>query len=379
MLEVVPCNALHDVVKRLDTSIQRFWSERKAGRCKLRRARPGKPFKRWPENLTFWPRWRRLAEADSIGMQWQRGAIGDRIEIKSFSARVRWDRPLPLGSRPKHVVIQRDGSRYYLTVQCEVPDEALARPAAEVAAVGVDVGINKIMALSDGSVVPNPRFRDDTARERRVIQRKMSRRTKGSLAWKAARAELRKLDSRVQRARIDYAHVVSRWLASHYRTIGIESRRALSGLLRGKLAGQVADAQWGRIIQMLKYKLVEHGGELREVPAAGTSQVCSECGVVVPKPLSERRHRCPDCGLDIDRDENAARNILRLALGEQFASGSVTNRSAHGPGRANVPSSQSDALRQKPNRPRRSQTSPQVPRKTRRTRARVAAPEGTVG
>jgi putative transposase len=79
----------------------------------------------------------------------------------------------------------------------------------------------------------------------------------------------------------------------------------------------VTDQGWAAFLTVLEYKAAEAGTRLIKVAPGGTSQACSGCGVAVSKPLSERTHRCPDCGLVIDRDMNAARNILRLGLSRQ--------------------------------------------------------------
>ncbi|GAI57898.1 unnamed protein product, partial [marine sediment metagenome] len=91
----------------------------------------------------------------------------------------------------------------------------------------------------------------------------------------------------------------------------------IKGLSRGMLARSVNDAGWGMFLAKLAYKVEETGGRLVRVNPNGTSQVCSRCGYLpnVPKTLADRIHSCPHCGLVIDRDVNAARNILNRALG----------------------------------------------------------------
>jgi putative transposase len=91
----------------------------------------------------------------------------------------------------------------------------------------------------------------------------------------------------------------------------------LRGLGRGVLSKDVLDQAWGGFLTVLEYKAAEAGTRLVRVPPEGTSQSCSSCGVPVQKALSERTHRCVSCGLVIDRDTNAARNILRLGLSRQ--------------------------------------------------------------
>ncbi len=121
---------------------------------------------------------------------------------------------------------------------------------------------------------------------------------------------------RIRNVRNDHAHKLSRQLVKEFGTIAIEKLniRALSS---GFLAREVTDQAWAAFLKVLEYKAAEAGTELIKVPPKGTSQACSGCGAKVPKRLSERIHNCPTCRLVIDRDTNAARNILRLGMSHQ--------------------------------------------------------------
>ncbi len=94
--------------------------------------------------------------------------------------------------------------------------------------------------------------------------------------------------------------------------IAIEALQ-VKGLARSSLAKDVHDASWAKFISFLRYKAAKAGIKLIEVDPRNTSQDCSECGAKVPKALSDRQHECPHCGLTVDRDLNAARNILHRA------------------------------------------------------------------
>jgi putative transposase len=122
--------------------------------------------------------------------------------------------------------------------------------------------------------------------------------------------------------RRDHAHKLTRRLVAEFGLIAIEDLN-IGGLAGGFLAQQVRDQGWAAFLAVLEYKAEEAGTRLIRVPPKGTSQTCSGCGFAVPKPLSERTHRCPDCGLVIDRDTNAARNILRLGLSRQASTWST--------------------------------------------------------
>jgi len=120
---------------------------------------------------------------------------------------------------------------------------------------------------------------------------------------------LRKEYAKVSARRRERSIMLARALVARYDRIYVEDLN-VRGLASGMLAKSVNDAAWGDFLRWLHVKAEEAGREVVEVDPCGTSQICSGCGVVVKKTLAVRVHRCPDCGLVLDRDVNAARNIL---------------------------------------------------------------------
>ncbi len=127
---------------------------------------------------------------------------------------------------------------------------------------------------------------------------------------------LARLHERIGNLRRDHAHKLSRRLVSDFGLVAVEDLQ-LRGLTRGFLAKDIRDQGWAEFLRLLGYKAEDAGVQVVRVPPGGTSQGCSTCRTSVSKPLSERTHRCPNCGLVVDRDVNAARNILRLGLSRQ--------------------------------------------------------------
>ena len=119
-------------------------------------------------------------------------------------------------------------------------------------------------------------------------------------------------------ARRDFLHKESRKLVNRFGRIAFEDLNT-KGLAGGVLAKHVYDASWAQLTAMTSYKAANAGGEVVMVDPRGTSQTCPECGTVAKKTLAERTHRCPGCGLALDRDLNAARNILRLGRSRRGA------------------------------------------------------------
>lgn len=146
------------------------------------------------------------------------------------------------------------------------------------------------------------------------LHRRLSRKQKKSANRKKARKALAKVYLRVQRQREDFAKDQARTLISSHDLIAFEDLKIANLVRNHTLAKSISDAAWGRFLEWVKYYGTLHQVPVIAVPPQFTSQACSGCGTIVKKSLSERTHQCMCCGLVLDRDENAARNILKLAL-----------------------------------------------------------------
>ncbi|MBI5518328.1 MAG: IS200/IS605 family element transposase accessory protein TnpB [Deltaproteobacteria bacterium] len=208
----------------------------------------------------------------------------------------------------KTVGVTCDGDgHWYALVTREVPRKVLPGTGHQV---GLDVGLRAFVATSDGEWVPNPRPLESARLEVERAQRKVSRRSRGSKRRAKAKRLLARAHARVRNARKDFQHKTARTLVVRNDRLAVEDLN-LKGLARGRLARPIHDAAWGQFVSILAAKAEEAGRELLRVDPRGTSQRCSACDQQVPKDLSVRVHQCPHCGLVLDRDVNAARNILR--------------------------------------------------------------------
>jgi putative transposase len=187
-------------------------------------------------------------------------------------------------------------------------------PSAE--AVGLDLGLTSFAVLSDGTVIPNPRYAQQAHTRVRMAQRQVARRKRGSHGRRKAVQMLQRAHAHVANQRKDLHHQTARALVNRYGLVAVEALN-VKGLAGGMLAKAVHDAGWGTFLQRLADKAAEAGRQLVRVNPAGTTQQCSRCGTGVPKTLAERWHSCFACGLSLSRDENAAREILRLGLSLQ--------------------------------------------------------------
>jgi putative transposase len=174
--------------------------------------------------------------------------------------------------------------------------------------IGVDVGITTFAALSDGTLVDNPRPYQRAQRGLAHAQRVVSKRKRGSARRRKAVVLLAKQHDRVARVRRDFHHKTALDLVRRFDRIAIEDLN-VKGLAQMRLAKQVHDAAWAQFRTILAAKAESAGRDLIAVDPRGTSQFCSACGSHVPKGLGVRVHDCPDCGIRLDRDVNAALNI----------------------------------------------------------------------
>ncbi|GHO67882.1 transposase [Ktedonobacter sp. SOSP1-52] len=251
----------------------------------------------------------------------------------------------PIKGTIKACTIKHDGDHWYAYFSAE---QAIAvtpvHPSTRT--VGVDVGITSYATLSTGEQIANPRISRSTEQQIKEAHRRLSRHKRGSHRRARAKRALTRLYRKVHHRRQDFLHKTSRRLVEQYGTLVFEALEipnmtarpkpkpaqapappqgsnsgaqasAVTHYLpngaaaKGGLNKSILDAAWGRFITLCAYKAEEAGGIVVKVAPQHTSQLCSGCGVLVPKDLSVRWHSCPTCGAELDRDENAAINIVR--------------------------------------------------------------------
>jgi putative transposase len=229
--------------------------------------------------------------------------------------RLAYHRPVPTDATIKHVVVKQTAGRWYVCLMLALPDPA---PVAEgqpiEKPVGVDAGLKSLLALSDGTLVDNPRWLRESLAKLRRLQRHAARQMKGSHRQRDTYAQIAQLHEHLANQRRDYWHKVARNMVRQHDLIALEDMPLAFMMRNPHLALSAHDAGLNGWQQYLHYKAEEAGVRVVAVKPRNTSQACSGCGVIVPKGLSVRVHACPECGLTLDRDVNAARNILKLAL-----------------------------------------------------------------
>ena len=186
-------------------------------------------------------------------------------------------------------------------------------------AVGIDLGLKCFFATSDGEAVEPSRYYRSAQKKLRRAQRSLSRKKKGSNRRRKTRERVARLHERTANQRRDFHHKQARKLVERYGLIVHESLN-VRGISRTRLAKSAHDAGWSRFLNILASKAEEAGVRVFAVHPKNTTQACSRCGALpqTKKTLSERTHRC-GCGYVVDRDVNAAQNILGLGRSLQDA------------------------------------------------------------
>ncbi|NOQ48218.1 MAG: IS200/IS605 family element transposase accessory protein TnpB [Methanococcoides sp.] len=178
--------------------------------------------------------------------------------------------------------------------------------------IGIDVGLNSCVTLSNGEQHDPPTYYRKSERSLAVQQKRLSKKKKGSVNRLKQKTKVVKVHRKIHNQRIDFNHKLSRILVDRFDTLVFEDLSIKNMVKNHHLAKSIHDVAWGQLIQMAKSKAEEAGKYVELVNPYNTSQKCSRCETIVKKGLSARVHKCPECGLELDRDINAAINILNL-------------------------------------------------------------------
>src|SRR5262245_2897034 len=299
-LKLVHSQVLQNVQVRVDLAFKAFFRRVKAGE------EPG------------YPRFKHYGRYDS--MTYPQYGNGARLEGKKLilsrigAALINLHRPI--GGRIKTVTLRRSATGKWF-VAFAVERERVSADDVPKTAVGVDVGLEKFATLSTGETVDNPHFFRSDEKDLKRAQRRLSEQPKATPERVRRRKIVARIHERVTSRRKNFAHQESRKLVNRFGIIVFEDLSITRMIKNHCLAKSIADAAWNQLARYTQYKAEDAGRAYIEIDARGTSQRCSWCGAVVNKDLSIRVHQCPHCGLEIDRDLNAAYNILRLGLQSQ--------------------------------------------------------------
>jgi putative transposase len=289
---------LQNVTMRVDLAFRSFFRRVKAGE------KPG------------YPRFRSFDRYDSFTFP-QSGfsLVEDRLKISKVGA-IRIKRHRNIEGDIKTLTIRSTNDKWYACFSCEVETKSL--PISDKV-VGIDVGLASFATFSNGEKIGNPRFFKADQKKLAKAQRRQSKAKKGTPDRRKQRKKVSRIYERISNRRTDFAHKLSRKIVNKYQIIAFEKlniKDMMSNQTKvfgHKLNKSIGDVAWNQFMQFTTYKAAYADRQVVFVNPRNTSKMCSRCGRLVEKTLADRVHRC-SCGLVLDRDENAAINILSAGL-----------------------------------------------------------------
>jgi putative transposase len=240
---------------------------------------------------------------------------GDLIKLPDLGwVKMRLSRPIPDGFKLKQVRIVKKASGYFamLSLQCDVqvPD---AMPHGHP--VGVDLGLEKFLATSDGELIARPRFFNSLHRKLKLLQRRLNHKKKGSKNWRKLNLKIARLHQRIHDTRKDFHFKLAHHLVQNAGMIFVEDLN-FKAWGKGMLSKHTLDAGFSQFIGILQWVCWKQQVYFAKVDADYTSQQCPQCRTHTgKKDLRERLHHCPECGYTTDRDVAAAQVVMIRGVG----------------------------------------------------------------
>jgi putative transposase len=292
-LAEVNSQVLQNVIDRVERSYQQFWRGQRTGN--------GHGYPRFKGKKRYHSFTYPLCGWGGVHLK------DDQLTLSRIgTVRVRLHRPIE--GCPKTVTILREMDGWYCLISCDqVPIKPLPKTGKEI---GIDFGLLYFVTLDDGTQVENPRWLRQSAKLLRRRNRRMRRRASTSKRFRAAALLVGKTFHTITNQRRDFHRKLALDLVRRYDAVYYEHLNLANMRQNKHLSKSIRDAGFGLFALHLTCKAVEAGKIAMHVAPRYTSQTCSGCGVLVPKGWRTRWHDCPECGTSLDRDQNAARNIL---------------------------------------------------------------------
>jgi len=300
-LKEAPSQPLQQVLKQLESAFARFF-ERKSGYPKFKSKKYSIQSLQIPQGFKI--------EGNKLYLP----------KLRKKPIKIKLHREIK-GNIKRIIVSMNKIGQFFVSIVTDYTPQKLPKSNKRI---GIDLGLKHFLITSDGRKIPLPKWFKKTEKLIKRVQRKLSRKQKGSKRYEKTRQRLAKLQLKIANQRLDFLHKLSKELIDENQVIAIESL-CVKGMIRNhKLAKYIANASWGKFLELLKYKAEWYGRTIISVDRfAPTSKMCNKCGYIKQDlKLSDRTWTCKRCGTSHDRDINAAQNILELALTTAGTAGS---------------------------------------------------------
>jgi len=216
--------------------------------------------------------------------------------------------------------ISKNQINQYFVSYCVKTELKLPIPKTikEKTTIGIDMGLKDFVVMSDGTKITNPKYLNESEQRLKVLQRRLSKKVKGSQNRKKARFKLAKLYNKISNQRSYFLHNLTYQLTheKQVNSIAIENLNVKGMMKNHCLAKSISDTSWGEFVRQLTYKAKWYGKNLLIIGRfEPSSKMCSNCGCINQElKLSDRNWTCKECKTKHDRDINAAINIKKFAL-----------------------------------------------------------------
>lgn len=290
-LKEINSQSLQYALRNLDTAYQNFFK----GRAKF-------------------PRFHSKKHGGSFAIPQHFKVEDNRIFIPKFKGGIRFVKSQNIQGELRNMTVSVTPSgKYYVCIMAQVEVDDLEKTNLSV---GIDLGVKDFVITSDGDRYSSNKFIKKYSRKLATMQKHLSRKKKGSCSWNSQRIKVAMLQEKIMSCRKDKLHKISIDLIRRYDVVCCEDLNVKGMVKNHHLAKSISDASWGAFVTMLEYKAKWYGKTLVKIDRFyPSSKTCHHCGHIHKDlKLKDREWTCPQCGELIDRDMNAAKNILDEGL-----------------------------------------------------------------